>query len=113
VHHTVESNDHTCAEAPAVVRGSYAYHVQQKGWKDIGYNTQCPGDVLYKELSTTRTWAGGPVAGLTLKSITGAGTSGSTVYTKADATVNWSVTTVTSLDERVLRPAMVAVARPE
>jgi uncharacterized protein with LGFP repeats len=38
VHHTAESNDYTCAEAPAVVRGIYAYHVKQQGWKDIGYN---------------------------------------------------------------------------
>ncbi len=38
VHHTVDSNDYTCAEAPAVIRGVYAYHVQQLGWKDIGYN---------------------------------------------------------------------------
>ncbi|KOU55335.1 N-acetylmuramoyl-L-alanine amidase [Streptomyces sp. MMG1533] len=38
VHHTAESNDYTCAEAPAVVRGIYTYHVKHEGWKDIGYN---------------------------------------------------------------------------
>ncbi|MGW0825014.1 N-acetylmuramoyl-L-alanine amidase [Streptomyces sp. NPDC002845] len=38
VHHTAESNSYTCAEAPAVVRGIYAYHVKQLGWRDIGYN---------------------------------------------------------------------------
>ncbi|MFJ2211482.1 N-acetylmuramoyl-L-alanine amidase [Streptomyces sp. NPDC101062] len=38
VHHTAESNTYTCAQAPAVVRGIYAYHVKQLGWKDIGYN---------------------------------------------------------------------------
>ncbi|MFE3600450.1 N-acetylmuramoyl-L-alanine amidase [Streptomyces sp. NPDC059142] len=38
VHHTAESNTYTCAQAPAVVRGIYAYHVEQLGWKDIGYN---------------------------------------------------------------------------
>lgn len=38
VHHTADSNDYTCAEAPAVIRGIYAYHVMQLGWKDIGYN---------------------------------------------------------------------------
>ncbi|WP_340377631.1 peptidoglycan recognition protein [Streptomyces sp. SS7] len=38
VHHTADSNGFTCAEAPAVVRGIYAYHVRQLGWKDIGYN---------------------------------------------------------------------------
>ncbi|MER5279136.1 peptidoglycan recognition protein [Streptomyces sp. NPDC002809] len=38
VHHTAESNTYTCAQAPAVVRGIYAYHVKQLGWKDVGYN---------------------------------------------------------------------------
>ncbi|GAA2247878.1 hypothetical protein GCM10010145_13810 [Streptomyces ruber] len=38
VHHTVDSNDYTCDQAPAVIRGVYAYHVKQLGWKDIGYN---------------------------------------------------------------------------
>lgn len=38
MHHTADSNDYTCAEAPAVIRGIYAYHVMQLGWKDIGYN---------------------------------------------------------------------------
>ncbi len=38
VHHTAESNNYTCEQAPAVVRGIYAYHVKQLGWKDIGYN---------------------------------------------------------------------------
>ncbi|MGM9381044.1 N-acetylmuramoyl-L-alanine amidase [Streptomyces sp. NRRL F-5008] len=38
VHHTADSNSFTCAQAPAVLRGIYAYHVQQLGWKDIGYN---------------------------------------------------------------------------
>ncbi|MFV2117561.1 peptidoglycan recognition protein [Streptomyces sp. Act-28] len=38
VHHTAESNTYTCEQAPAVVRGIYAYHVKQLGWKDVGYN---------------------------------------------------------------------------
>ncbi|WP_228447614.1 N-acetylmuramoyl-L-alanine amidase [Streptomyces paludis] len=38
VHHTAESNDYTCAQAPAVVRGIYTYHVKTLGWKDVGYN---------------------------------------------------------------------------
>ncbi|MCX5560657.1 N-acetylmuramoyl-L-alanine amidase [Streptomyces sp. NBC_00038] len=206
VHHTAESNDYTCEQAPAVVRGVYAYHVKQLKWKDIGYNflvdkcgtvyegrkggvdlpvmgahaygfnsettgisvlgtytdtapstaamtsvakiaawklgqygvdptgtatltagadgtnyfrkswvqgaqlslpvihghrdgynTQCPGDALYNQLATIRSWAGGPVAGLTLKSIGGAGLSGSTYYTKAGITVNWSATTPAAL----------------
>ncbi|WP_245607787.1 N-acetylmuramoyl-L-alanine amidase [Streptomyces prunicolor] len=38
VHHTAESNTYACADAPAVVRAIFAYHVQQLGWRDIGYN---------------------------------------------------------------------------
>ncbi|MFB7274038.1 peptidoglycan recognition protein [Streptomyces sp. NPDC056244] len=206
VHHTAESNTYTCAQGPAVVRGIYAYHVQQLGWKDVGYNflvdkcgtvyegrkggvdrpvmgahaygfnaettgisvlgtytdtappqaamvsvariaawklgqygvdptgtttltagdsgrsytgktwakgaqlsfptihghrdgynTQCPGDAFYNQLSTIRSWAGGPVAGLALKSVTGAGVSGTTYYTKSAVTVSWSATTPAAL----------------
>ncbi|BFO18775.1 hypothetical protein SHKM778_51630 [Streptomyces sp. KM77-8] len=206
VHHTAESNDYTCAQGLAVVRGIYAYHVKQLGWKDLGYNflvdkcgivyegrkggvdrpvmgahaygfnsettgisvlgtytstapsaaamtsvariaawklgqygvdptgtatltagdsgrsysgktwatgawltlpvihghrdgynTQCPGDAFYNKLATVRTWTSGPVTGLALKSITGAGTSGTTTYTKAGITVNWSATTPAAL----------------
>ncbi|MFF5973901.1 N-acetylmuramoyl-L-alanine amidase [Streptomyces sp. NPDC012769] len=38
MHHTAESNTYTCADAPQVVRGIYAYHVKQLGWKDSGHN---------------------------------------------------------------------------
>ncbi|MEU3102700.1 N-acetylmuramoyl-L-alanine amidase [Streptomyces griseoflavus] len=209
VHHTAESNDYTCAQGPAVVRGIHAYHVKQLGWKDLGYNflvdkcgtvyegrkggvdlpvmgahaygfnsettgisvlgthtstapptaaltsvarvaawklgqygvsptgtatltagdsgrsytgktwakgdrltlpaihghrdgynTQCPGDAFYTRLATVRTWAGGPVSGLTLKTVTGGGTSGTTTYTKAGITVNWSATTPAALIAR-------------
>ncbi|WP_329341914.1 peptidoglycan recognition protein [Streptomyces sp. NBC_01352] len=207
VHHTAESNAYTCAEAPAVVRGIYAYHVTSLDlkWKDIGYNflvdkcgtvyegrkggvdrpvmgahafgfnsettgisvlgtytdvapsqaamvsvakiaawklgqygvnpngtttltagadgtnyfrkswaagaqlsfptihghrdgynTQCPGDSLYAKLPTLRAWAAGPVAGLTIKSVSG-GVSGTTYYTKAGVTVGWAATTPSSL----------------
>ncbi|MGW5599497.1 N-acetylmuramoyl-L-alanine amidase [Streptomyces rochei] len=209
VHHTAESNSYTCEQAPAVVRGIYAYHVKQLGWKDIGYNflvdkcgtvyegrkggvdrpvmgahaygfnsettgisvlgtytdttptqaamasvaqvaawklgqygvdpagtatltagasgrsysgktwtsgaqlvfpavhghrdgynTQCPGDAFYSRLGNVRSWAAGPVTGLAIKSITGAGLSGTTYYTKAGATVNWSAGTPSSLVSR-------------
>ncbi|NNN36729.1 peptidoglycan recognition protein [Streptomyces sp. S3(2020)] len=206
VHHTAGTNDYTCAEAPALIRGVYTYHVKSQGWKDIGYNflvdkcgtiyegrkggvdqpvlgahtygfntqttgisvlgnyndvapstaattavarlaawklgqygvdpngtttltagaaggdffgktwalgaqlsfptiighrdgynTECPGTNLYAELPTIRSWAAGPVSGLTLKSVTGAGTLGATTYSKASVTLNWSATTPSAL----------------
>ncbi|MFJ8696963.1 peptidoglycan recognition protein family protein [Streptomyces roseolilacinus] len=206
VHHTAESNTYTCAEAPAVVRGIYAYHVKQLGWKDVGYNflvdkcgtvyegrkggvdqpvqgahaygfnaettgisvlgtytdtappqaalvsvariaawklgqygvdpagtttltagdggrsysgttwakgaqvsfpvihghrdgynTQCPGDAFHGKLPTVRSWTAGPVTGLAVKSLTGAGLSGTTYYTKSSVTVNWTATTPAAL----------------
>ncbi|PZG84904.1 N-acetylmuramoyl-L-alanine amidase, partial [Streptomyces sp. NTH33] len=206
VHHTAESNNYTCADGPAVVRGIYAYHVRQLKWKDLGYNflvdkcgtvyegrkggvdlpvmgahaygfnsettgisilgtytdvapsnaaltsvariaawklgqygvspagtatltagdsgrsytgktwakgakmslpvihghrdnfnTQCPGNAYYAKLPTLRDWAAGPVKGLTIKSVTGAGLSGATYYTRAAITVNWAATTPSAL----------------
>ena len=38
VHHTVNANDYTRAQVPAIIRGIYAYHTQSRGWCDIGYN---------------------------------------------------------------------------
>jgi flagellar hook assembly protein FlgD len=38
VHHTASGNDYTAAEAPAVVRGVYAYHTRSLEWSDVGYN---------------------------------------------------------------------------
>ena len=38
VHHTDSGNDYTAAEAPAVVRGVYAYHTKSLHWSDVGYN---------------------------------------------------------------------------
>ncbi|MDN4175792.1 N-acetylmuramoyl-L-alanine amidase [Nocardioides sp. SOB77] len=38
VHHTVNANNYTRAQVPALLRGIYAYHTQAKGWSDIGYN---------------------------------------------------------------------------
>ena len=38
IHHTAGTNSYTEREAPAVVRGIYAYHTTILGWSDIGYN---------------------------------------------------------------------------
>ncbi|MFI6658298.1 N-acetylmuramoyl-L-alanine amidase [Streptomyces sp. NPDC050523] len=62
-----------------------------------GYNTQCPGSSLYAQLPTVRAWASGPVQGLKITSLSGAGLSGSTYYTKGAITAKWSTTTPSSL----------------
>jgi N-acetylmuramoyl-L-alanine amidase/FG-GAP-like repeat len=38
VHHTVNANNYTAAQVPAIIRGIYAYHTQSRGWSDVGYN---------------------------------------------------------------------------
>jgi uncharacterized protein with LGFP repeats len=63
-----------------------------------GYNTQCPGGLLYDQLPTIRAWASGPVQGLKVTSVGGGATlSGSTYYTKSAVTVTWATTTPGSL----------------
>jgi len=37
VHHTAGTNGYTKAQAPAIVRGIYAYHTGARNWPDIGY----------------------------------------------------------------------------
>jgi hypothetical protein len=38
VHHTAGTNDYSCTDSAAIVRGILAYHVQSQHWNDIGYN---------------------------------------------------------------------------
>ncbi|MDQ4113588.1 MAG: N-acetylmuramoyl-L-alanine amidase [Actinomycetota bacterium] len=38
VHHTVNTNSYTRDQVPGIIRSIYAYHVQSRGWRDIGYN---------------------------------------------------------------------------
>ena len=38
VHHTVNANNYSAEQVPAIIRGIYAYHTQSRGWSDIGYN---------------------------------------------------------------------------
>ncbi|KAA8818888.1 hypothetical protein CSQ85_06570 [Bifidobacterium rousetti] len=37
VHHTVDRNDYTQAEVPAMINGIYLFHNTQRGWGDVGY----------------------------------------------------------------------------
>ncbi|WP_171991029.1 N-acetylmuramoyl-L-alanine amidase [Streptomyces sp. JHA26] len=62
-----------------------------------GYNTQCPGNSLYAQLPTIRAWAAGPVQGLKVTSVGGAGLSGTTYYTRGALSVKWAATTPASL----------------
>ncbi|MFD6420072.1 peptidoglycan recognition protein, partial [Streptomyces sp. NPDC060194] len=38
VHHSATGNNYRCADAPAVLRGIYRFHVKSQGWRDFGYN---------------------------------------------------------------------------
>ncbi len=38
VHHTDSGNTYSRAQAPAIVRGVYAYHTKSLHWSDVGYN---------------------------------------------------------------------------
>ncbi|MGW0926634.1 peptidoglycan recognition protein family protein [Streptomyces sp. NPDC002755] len=76
--------------------GQSAVFNRISGHRDA-YATECPGTVLYNQLPTLRAWAAGPVAGLAIKSVTGASLSGSTYLTKGAISVNWAATTPSSL----------------
>ncbi|MEU4881247.1 peptidoglycan recognition protein [Streptomyces althioticus] len=76
----------------------YTFH-RVSGHRD-GFLTQCPGDALYAQLPTVRTWAAGPVDGLRIVSLTDATAKGSTYYTKGTPVVRWSATTPAALIKR-------------
>jgi hypothetical protein len=38
VHHTAGTNSYAQSESAGIVRGIYSYHVQSRGWNDVGYN---------------------------------------------------------------------------
>lgn len=38
VHHTATANGYTRAQAPAIIRGVYVFHIKGRGWSDIGYH---------------------------------------------------------------------------
>ncbi|WP_043506741.1 peptidoglycan recognition protein [Streptomyces glaucescens] len=65
-----------------------------------GFNSECPGNSLYAQLPTVRSWAAGPVQDLKVTSLTGATAKGTTYYTKGAVTVRWSSSTPASLITR-------------
>ena len=38
VHHTAGTNSYSAADSPAILRGIQKYHVEGRGWCDVGYN---------------------------------------------------------------------------
>ncbi|SFC15028.1 peptidoglycan recognition protein family protein [Streptomyces aidingensis] len=62
-----------------------------------GYNTECPGNRLYDQLSSIRIYAGGPPAGLKLTGVSGTTDIGSVPHTRSGVTVEWSTRTPSAL----------------
>jgi hypothetical protein len=38
IHHTAQSNGYAPSDVPAILRGIQAYHLDVRGWSDMGYN---------------------------------------------------------------------------
>ena len=38
IHHTASTNNYSCGQVPALLRGFQRYHQKSLGWNDIGYN---------------------------------------------------------------------------
>ena len=38
VHHTAGTNNYSAAQVPGILRGIQRFHIQDRGWSDIGYN---------------------------------------------------------------------------
>ncbi|MFF9607801.1 N-acetylmuramoyl-L-alanine amidase [Streptomyces sp. NPDC014684] len=93
--------------------GQSAVFNRISGHRDA-YATECPGTALYQQLPTLRAWAAGPVAGLAIKSVTGASLSGSTYLTKGPISINWAATTPASLITKyeILVDGRSAVTKP-
>ncbi|MEV4948072.1 N-acetylmuramoyl-L-alanine amidase [Streptomyces sp. NPDC053755] len=63
-----------------------------------GFNTQCPGNMLYPQLPTIRSYASGTVANLKIDSISGGATAAGSGYeTPGPLTVDWSTSTPNAL----------------
>lgn len=38
VHHTTGTNSYSASQVPSILRGIYSFHVNGRGWSDVGYN---------------------------------------------------------------------------
>src|SRR5699024_9834099 len=38
VHHSAGANDYDAEDVPAILRGIHTFHVEGRGWDDVGYN---------------------------------------------------------------------------
>ncbi|MFJ5529238.1 peptidoglycan recognition protein [Streptomyces sp. NPDC093261] len=63
-----------------------------------GFATDCPGNQLYNALATVRSYAAGPVSGVTVTGVSGGAVkSGTSYYTKGSATVSWTTSTPSAM----------------
>ncbi|TJZ99630.1 N-acetylmuramoyl-L-alanine amidase [Actinacidiphila oryziradicis] len=71
-----------------------SYSFQPVSGHRNGFATDCPGNQLYAQLGTIRSYAAGPVSGLSVTGMSGgAAKSGTSYYTKGAANVAWSAAT--------------------
>ncbi|HET7660432.1 MAG TPA: N-acetylmuramoyl-L-alanine amidase [Oryzihumus sp.] len=78
-------------QTPRFVQGNtYSFHAIS-GHRD-GFSTECPGQALYDQLPTIRTWAAGPPSGVRITGISGATAVSGTYYTRGAVTVSWTAT---------------------
>ncbi|TKT07038.1 N-acetylmuramoyl-L-alanine amidase [Streptomyces galbus] len=78
-----------------------SYTFQRISGHRDGYNTLCPGGLLYDQLPRIRSLASGPVQGLKVTSVGSATLSGTTYYTKGAVKVGWTTTTPGALISRI------------
>ncbi|GAA1231324.1 hypothetical protein GCM10009657_03490 [Oryzihumus leptocrescens] len=81
--------DTTTETPPRFVHGNTYTFQALSGHRD-GFATQCPGDGVYAQLPTLRTWAAGPPSGVRITGISGATAVSGTYYTRGPVTVSWT-----------------------
>ncbi|WP_370414408.1 peptidoglycan recognition protein [Streptomyces fradiae] len=66
-----------------------------------GFNTQCPGNMLYPQLPTIRSYATGSVSGLSITSVAGGATKAGTGYeTPGPVALNWTTSTANTFIDK-------------